>query len=60
MYDWLLWSSAAQALGHMHGVRHCPTRLHFLTSNFADGKNMQFMIPILLRPTCQWQWHKPY
>ena len=31
---------------------HLPTRLQaFLTSNFADGKNIQFMIHILLRPT---------
>jgi len=31
---------------------HHPTRLQaFLTSNFADGKNIQFTFRILLRPT---------
>jgi len=28
-----------------------PGYKHFLTSNFADGKNIQFTICILLRPT---------
>jgi len=49
MYHLLPWRSAAQALGHMHSVR--PGYKHFWMSNFADGKNIQFTISILSRPT---------
>jgi len=53
MYHWLLWRSAAQALGHVHGIRlSCigSGYKHSLTSNFADCKNIQFTIHILSRP----------
>ena len=37
----------------MHGVRSSSDQVTsiFLMSNFADGKNIQFTIHILLRPT---------
>ena len=48
----LLSRSAAQALGHAwRAVIFRPGYKHFLTSNFADGKNIQFTIRILSRPT---------
>ena len=52
LYHRLLWRSAAQALGHMHGVRSSSNQIQaLLTSKFADSKNVQFIICILSRPT---------
>ena len=52
MYRRLLWRSAAQVLGHMHGVRSSSDQVtSTLTSHFADSKNIQFTIRILSRPT---------
>ena len=53
LYHRLLWRSAAQSIRAYAwcAVIFRPGYKHFLTSNFPDGKNIQFTIRILSRPT---------
>ena len=52
MYRRLLWRSAAQALGHMHGVWSSSDQVTSIFDiNFADSKNIEFTVCILSRPT---------